>query len=993
MKTRHLRMVLSATLGAVLGTTSLCASSIHDLLPLQKGYVVSTCFSNSDPLGFNQDPDGPVVLIFDATPNELANAGTGSSGGSYDWRRFHNEVSVQNPNLPDAAQEWKAANLGEVFGLTLDDAENPNIYLSATTVFGAQPTPVGNHHGTVYRLDGTTGEITPFNCIKADVASLGNISFARSTDGAGSLYVSNLDDGLIYHLDVSGKCLGTYDHGVDGRPAAGLLPFPDVPIQSYTPTGRRVWGLEVHNGRLFYGVWNTLAPEVWSVSLDPSGVPLPATAQVEIPASSFLENYPISDLAFSNNGELYTAHRHHQGAAFGSLHQSSVLEFSYSGGSWDNPSPANTIRVGNYGDHQNSAGGVGVDCSGAVWVTGDGINFEAGNYIYGAQRIPAGGNAADVPAIANSHVIDFDCDLQQTGKDNMGDIHPYDPCDNCFDVFDIRIECPLKDGEPYTVSFKLTNRSDQIVHYLWHTPCPDPELPDGVLTGQPTPTLPPITGPIELSEPLAPGDCTLVKLYLPAPLTGGTFCWNITLLDESGAECCTDKLCLDLPDCSCFVVIDKSLECVIDDDGNFKYTLDIKIANTSDFAWHHVNLLPPSLFTPSNFSLDPPVNSGDTYLISTCLEGLPGDKVAFNIAVHSENIDLCCSKECCIILPECDGAHPDRCKVTQVVPCCPNVGDLPAVGTGLVSICNNSPVERTYNWSLTVLPPSGDCTGVLSQGDAAFAPAPGSITLAPNTCQIFPFVVNCDGLNPGESACYQLCVQQVGNPGNTFCCGGMIVGLDGSGPILKDDPNNLSAVTVLHPNRPVRRNIEVINPTASRVDYSFEARSPGGAVLLASPDAVSPGANTTKRFRVRLEPFSTKIVSILIEPSKHLAFDNTVIPVLLYPLDELGLVQPTSASFFVMVPTPREGAPVLKAIAQHEDGSFSMTLETTPGVTYRIESSQSLGSDANWGPVTCSSLNQQEMTSEFIANSNVLILRITPDPDCPTNFFRALQVP
>jgi len=43
---------------------------------------------------------------------------------------FHNEGSPQ---------VWTAANLGEVFGVTVDRDSNPNIYVAATTVYGNFP--------------------------------------------------------------------------------------------------------------------------------------------------------------------------------------------------------------------------------------------------------------------------------------------------------------------------------------------------------------------------------------------------------------------------------------------------------------------------------------------------------------------------------------------------------------------------------------------------------------------------------------------------------------------------------------------------------------------------------------------------------------------------------------------------------------------------------------------------------------------------------------
>jgi hypothetical protein len=251
------RTLLCGSLAALLASPS--QASINDLIPLKKGCVVGTCHSNTSVNAYLQDPNGFVVIVIDGSTGEVAAAPTGVPGVGYNWKRFHNEQAFQNPGLPDPLEEWTAGNMGEVYGITIDDAANPNIYISATTAYGIYATPAGNSHGSVYKIDGTTGDITPFNCIPAGNPSLGNLTY--SSLAGGNIYVTNFDDGLIYQLDPSGACIGTYDHGLNGRPSApvvpALVPIPDDPTLGWTQIGRRLWGIEAHEGRLFYGVWNT----------------------------------------------------------------------------------------------------------------------------------------------------------------------------------------------------------------------------------------------------------------------------------------------------------------------------------------------------------------------------------------------------------------------------------------------------------------------------------------------------------------------------------------------------------------------------------------------------------------------------------------------------------------------------------------------------------------------------------------------------------------
>src|SRR6185436_12705686 len=113
--------------------------------------------------------DAPVASVFDVT-DPLADAVT--AGTHWPARRFHNEVAVQVSPQPGPAHEWTARNLGQVFGITLDDATPPNIYLTTTTTYGlfkdsATNLPMTGMFGPggpggVYRLSGTNGAITVF---------------------------------------------------------------------------------------------------------------------------------------------------------------------------------------------------------------------------------------------------------------------------------------------------------------------------------------------------------------------------------------------------------------------------------------------------------------------------------------------------------------------------------------------------------------------------------------------------------------------------------------------------------------------------------------------------------------------------------------------------------------------------------------------------------------------------------------------------------------
>ncbi|MEZ5302479.1 MAG: hypothetical protein R3F11_17860 [Verrucomicrobiales bacterium] len=138
--------------------------------------------------------------------------------GAYPWQNFHNETSVQNPNPPDANEEWRNGNLGEVFGITLDQDASPSIYTASTTQHGSWRGTLltGEGPGSVYRLDGTTGEVTTFCQLPNNTAkepSLGQIRHHQRRRG------QRLDLHLELRgwADLSARCerraaAGTFDH-------------------------------------------------------------------------------------------------------------------------------------------------------------------------------------------------------------------------------------------------------------------------------------------------------------------------------------------------------------------------------------------------------------------------------------------------------------------------------------------------------------------------------------------------------------------------------------------------------------------------------------------------------------------------------------------------------------------------------------------------------------------------------------------------------------
>lgn len=223
-------------------------------------------------------------------------------------------VDLRNPGQPPQGLHWlnepqrlgvTAGQVGQVFGVALDDAATPSVYLTATSAFGLHLDQSGSWMsglwgpgggpGTVWKLDaannykpvifaqiGTNGRLNTG-------AALGNIAYDRWNK---QFYVSDLETGFIHRLALDGGAdLEQYDHGQAGRVSffdaitgvQGTLPSVAFdPASSANPGScpsgnfakspecwnfadfrRRVWGLGVRqdkasgNVRLYYAVWSS----------------------------------------------------------------------------------------------------------------------------------------------------------------------------------------------------------------------------------------------------------------------------------------------------------------------------------------------------------------------------------------------------------------------------------------------------------------------------------------------------------------------------------------------------------------------------------------------------------------------------------------------------------------------------------------------------------------------------------------------------------------
>jgi hypothetical protein len=249
----------------------------------------------------------------------------------------------------------RAAQIGQVYAITLDNAVPPNIYAAATSSYGlpivvpnasgigvpdrvrrgapnAQFMPglfapyPGTGPGSIWKISGTDGAISLFATVTPDGVgnagpALGGLAFDPASR---RIYVSDRGSGTIHGFDLQGVETGRFDHGTQALPSIGLPPVPFDPrtridirnpafdsenpaTWGYAPPARRTFGLGVHRGRLYYAV--AAGPAVWSVSLSGGGT-FGNDPRVEIAFQAGpVPLSEISKIMFDDAGDMLLAER------------------------------------------------------------------------------------------------------------------------------------------------------------------------------------------------------------------------------------------------------------------------------------------------------------------------------------------------------------------------------------------------------------------------------------------------------------------------------------------------------------------------------------------------------------------------------------------------------------------------------------------------------------------------------------------------------------
>ncbi len=664
--------------------------------PMEFGEAGVTCsagFLNGDP-NSGIDQNGFTLAVFDVRvppvltyipPVPIPVLGT-------NWcaPRYHNEMPNPTNN---AADVWNQKNLGPVFGITLDGATPPNMFVTATSTYGPlSQVPMGpGGPGAVYRIDGVTGAICNYAYVNNAGPALGNICYEAQFN---NLFISNMDDGLIYVVSAGNPgcvlrdALPAYDHGTQGRPNEALSSIADDPIQDFTQLGRRIWGVQVYQNRLYYSVWNessgapsaTESNEIWSVGLDGLGMPDATTAQREFAVPDWnATNFsnPTSSIAFSSKGKMLLAERTkyaNYGIYGGDAHAARLLEYVQSGPNWV-PS-GNLFFNGEINPHTNSAGGADYDCDENEWNTGDALKF-SNEVLYGLQWIPAGGNTFATSASA-SYIIDLDALGGSDDKTTIGDISIYNPPCECMEVVDEHISCEIgSDGTGqvgttgcYDYTFTVTNNSGIDASFIL---IPSTEVAPNV---------------IYLNPPLSgAGGTTTVTVKICPDAATDEFCFHVLLADRFVNECCSIDHCVPLPDCDCLQFGTLTTECV-----NGTPTFTFMYTPLTTYTAEHMFLLPEPpgsgiTITPGYIDISTAPFTTGTVGPITVTGAMPGEEICVRVTIHELSLIECCSEVICFTIPDC--SKPITCPGDVDLD-----GDVDLSDLGIVLAnfgCTNSP--------------------------------------------------------------------------------------------------------------------------------------------------------------------------------------------------------------------------------------------------------------------------------------------------------------
>ncbi|MBS1911871.1 MAG: T9SS type A sorting domain-containing protein [Bacteroidetes bacterium] len=614
-------------------------------------------------------------------------------------------VHVQNANVQPVNTNWAAPmyhdptwtlqHMGQVFGIALDGAGN--IYTTATTCYGSTTFgPAGA--GGIYKINAVTGAVTNWvtTVVSPSLNTVGTSQIPNTGPGLGNIcfdpdhnqgqfFVTNMEDGKIYRINMSGIVQQIFDPmGPDGGTAG------------FAPRGERLWGIGYWNNRVYFSVWREdcgfpsaiVSNEIRSVPLSGAGAIVgPDVFEFSLPPIIGATNSnPVSDIEFTvttgvTNTRMLLAERTMLADATPNAHASRLLEYVRTGLTWT--ASTSIFSIGTLASSAcgyqanpiaNSAGGCDygyvsfdknkhqtIGCDSAVWNTGDALHLGNPDIIYGLQRLPSTGGS-----IANSQLIDLDGNLATSQKTQIGDIDIVKTCvvkSICSQVgytltYD-QSQAPkccwdLTVTNNYQANFWTNIRLDILTAGVTFSSANAPAGWGLSSIGPTFAVFNPSVGQIPLGNSGPLKFCLNVGVAPPQKLL-------LTWIAKDGTIC-TDTLTTNCEQDTrkCGKLTNVNLKCNQTTPAGNTYSFSFTIFNdpTNIFTMSKASI---TVTSPVGVTLSPhlfsfpgvPPGGTSTTQNSTIFGGHPGDSLCLSIEAHNADSTWCCRFDTCFVLPPC----------------------------------------------------------------------------------------------------------------------------------------------------------------------------------------------------------------------------------------------------------------------------------------------------------------------------------------------------
>lgn len=571
--------------------------------------------------------------------------------------------------------QWDLATLGSVFGVTFDGQGNAYVAHSVAYFYDVMGTlgvsAAGDGRGVIYRIDGITGAPSLFRTLPQAAGTgkelgIGNLDFDCTRD---CLFATDLEDGRLYSIKASSGAISTFDHetgtvevesSVDNGDAIAEGPNPggiSTEPSGFPGNGKVPYAVKVAGDRVYYSVWEAygVAQTVHSVQIDAGGAFIAGTSRLEL-SIPFAPNHPypavncpIVDISFDGDCCMLLAERSMQNPTSPTAHNSRAWRacFDATAASWT-PVRYDIGSQGQPTDWQNSAGGIdfvdGINGPQA-WMTGDFFAQPLVGSYYGISGIPlVEANPGQLDTLMGPGVNMTGMKTMQ-GSLDITCLASVKPCE--FNTLDI--DCvPNADGTiGFNWTLELVNNSGVPANLLI---LGDPIFAPNNVT--------------VLNPPLAPGASMVINIAIPVGVPGDHFCFHATLAASYKNECCSDEICITLPDCSCFEY-DANVQ-DIPGAGNFDITLNMtnftNVSNAPGFVgeWVSIAVAPgyAATVTPAlvNIPALPLFASMNVGPITVQTSQPAGSTIILIVGLHSQTFHPCCFIEIPVTVPTQQGS-------------------------------------------------------------------------------------------------------------------------------------------------------------------------------------------------------------------------------------------------------------------------------------------------------------------------------------------------